>query len=386
MRSTLAVTLGALAFLTASPAVRAQLNTPAKANKFFGLFVRSYLACTSPTTSHNAPLSFGACVPSTGEGPPPATFFLHFNAGGVAVPGGTATTFLDDVPSSASVPTATSVQIPRFTTGTFPTFTGTPLAAGLTLPSQVCAISALSANQPMSACAPVHVDLVHVHANGTTTPIGGGTTTGTLITRATNGGTVGFSPNPVTVNVTGDSAIPAGDSIAMTTSVDDECSTSRTVWQAYEATATEPALVLTPCASIPVSFGAKGSCSLAGVVQVNPSKQASDIAVTARCADVRAFGGPFSGDLVLASTVRITDDFCASGVPCTRIDVPFPIPMACGISATPPLTPGRCSAKTSFNTLLPGVVVPGESANVEVGQWQVFHGTETVFTRGLFLQ
>ncbi len=38
-------------------------NHPAKANKFLILFVQAYNQCTSPTTTHNAPLAFPACTP-----------------------------------------------------------------------------------------------------------------------------------------------------------------------------------------------------------------------------------------------------------------------------------------------------------------------------------
>ncbi len=57
--------LGAVVALTYASAASADHNHPAKANKFLSLFVRSYNQCTSPTHTHNPPLAFPACDPST---------------------------------------------------------------------------------------------------------------------------------------------------------------------------------------------------------------------------------------------------------------------------------------------------------------------------------
>ena len=60
---TAALGLAATVAVVATPALAAH-NTPAKANKFLSLFVKAYNQCTSPVTTHNAPLSFGACTPT----------------------------------------------------------------------------------------------------------------------------------------------------------------------------------------------------------------------------------------------------------------------------------------------------------------------------------
>ena len=54
--------LAATVALVATPALAAH-NGPSKANKFLATFVKAYNQCTSPVTTHNAPLSFGACTP-----------------------------------------------------------------------------------------------------------------------------------------------------------------------------------------------------------------------------------------------------------------------------------------------------------------------------------
>jgi hypothetical protein len=54
--------LGLAGVAMAMPALAAH-NHPSKANKFLSLYVQSYDQCTSPSTTHNAPLAFSACTP-----------------------------------------------------------------------------------------------------------------------------------------------------------------------------------------------------------------------------------------------------------------------------------------------------------------------------------
>src|SRR5688572_7786549 len=61
------------------------------------------------------------------------SFFLHFADPPVAVPGGTASHFIDALRPTGEVPLVFEQTTPKDETTTFPTFTSTPFAAGTTL-------------------------------------------------------------------------------------------------------------------------------------------------------------------------------------------------------------------------------------------------------------
>lgn len=142
-----------------------------------------------------------------------------------------------------------------------------------------------------------------------------------------------------------------------------------------------PPLSFPACTAFPsgtLHFGAKGSAQATGAVKLNSAKQAADVQVTVKASDVRDPGNAlFSGNLTVAGILRITDHDCTTPGDCTLLDVPFPIPLPC--------TSGKCLVKTSWNTVLAGMVTPSREANVELQQLQIYNGAELEFCAGLWL-
>jgi hypothetical protein len=140
--------------------------------------------------------------------------------------------------------------------------------------------------------------------------------------------------------------------------------------------------------STSLKWGPKGQGQAKGTVKTNTLKQATDVALLSKFGDVRNQGDDsgFSGTLLVVGTIRTTDNYCVTdGQDCTAVDLPFPVSMPCGTAAVPPLAPGKCAAKTSANATVPGVVVPGQEANVELQTLQVLNGADLVFVEGLEL-
>ncbi len=112
----------------------------------------------------------------------------------------------------------------------------------------------------------------------------------------------------------------------------------------------------------------------------------------------------FAGRLVLRTTVRLTDRMNggATGDAATVQNFPLDLPVQC--NATPTAEGGSCDTTTTVNSLLPGAIVEGKRAILEIGQMRVYDpgangtgfdtgcpptcgdGDETVFMRqGLFV-
>ncbi len=110
----------------------------------------------------------------------------------------------------------------------------------------------------------------------------------------------------------------------------------------------------------------------------------------------------FAGRLVLRTSVRVTDKASGTGDAATVQTFPLDFPVQCTPTATAP--GGTCDATTSLNTLLPGAIVEGQRAIIELGQIRVYDpgpngtgfgggcppscgdGDETVFLRqGIFV-
>ena len=139
-----------------------------------------------------------------------------------------------------------------------------------------------------------------------------------------------------------------------------------------------------------LSFGPAGFGEVRAVVQLDRSKLAKDIKLRAKFLDVRTgdlgTGPGFDGSLVVVATARLTDHECDGvGNPCTPVDLPFPIPVACGSAATPPLPAGKCVTSTTSNAILPQNIKPGRRASWELSGFSVFNGVEQVFQQGLFM-
>ena len=81
------------------------------------------------------------------------------------------------------------------------------------------------------------------------------------------------------------------------------------------------------------------------------------------------------GELQARPTVRITDrdNGPDSDEPATVTDLPFPVTVPCAATANTSIG-ATCSLSTSFNSLVPGVVVANNRAIWQLGQIQVFDG------------
>jgi len=91
-----------------------------------------------------------------------------------------------------------------------------------------------------------------------------------------------------------------------------------------------------------------------------------------------ADGADYTGELQGNASLRITDHWnavAAGGGPdaATVVDIPFPVPMTCAGTAST-AEGGLCTAATSANAVVPGAVIVGKRANIEVGQVTVTDG------------
>jgi hypothetical protein len=117
----------------------------------------------------------------------------------------------------------------------------------------------------------------------------------------------------------------------------------------------------------------------------------SDVLISASISDVRckagttacgnanaADGADYTGELQGNATIRITDHWNAvapGGGPdaATVVDIPFPVPATCANTASTS-EGGLCTANTSANAVVPGSVLDGKRAIVEVGQINITDG------------
>lgn len=138
--------------------------------------------------------------------------------------------------------------------------------------------------------------------------------------------------------------------------------------------------------STALSFGPKGTCQATGKVLLNSAKQALDIPVQVKCADVHngadGTGTPFDGTLTAAAVMRLTDNNCTPPGPCTSSDTPFTFAVPCGSAAA--LPSGKCLLKTTANAAIPAQIVPGKAMSIELQQWQISQGGVVSFVSGLF--
>jgi hypothetical protein len=93
----------------------------------------------------------------------------------------------------------------------------------------------------------------------------------------------------------------------------------------------------------------------------------ADVQVTGQITDVRRKSGlaPYSGQVQLSTTVRITDRFNVTDQ-ATVQDVPFNITSAC--------TSGTCNVTTTFDAELPNVIREGKRAIWQLGSVKIFDG------------
>ena len=117
----------------------------------------------------------------------------------------------------------------------------------------------------------------------------------------------------------------------------------------------------------------------------------SDVLIQSNATDIRckagvtacgnanaADGADYTGQLQGNATIRITDHWNAVAAgggpdPATVVDIPFPVAASCANTAST-AEGGLCTASTSANAVVPGSVLDGKRAIVEVGQITVTDG------------
>lgn len=126
-----------------------------------------------------------------------------------------------------------------------------------------------------------------------------------------------------------------------------------------------------------------------------------DVSLTGTDSDIRTPAGadydPTTGtDMFAVARIRFTDHYNCSPAPCagpftqpgTGTDLDFgPVPISCvanGSAATPPGS--DCNVTTSANTVVPGSVVPGKQAVVQVFRIRINDATNVLFQQqGIFI-
>ena len=117
----------------------------------------------------------------------------------------------------------------------------------------------------------------------------------------------------------------------------------------------------------------------------------SDVLISSSISDVRckagttacgnanaADGADYTGELQGNATIRITDHWNAvapGGGPdaATVVDIPFPVAATCANTAST-AEGGLCTSNTSANAVVPGSVLDGKRAIVEIGQITITDG------------
>jgi hypothetical protein len=170
------------------------------------------------------------------------TFYLHQSASPVVVPGGSTTTFLDQIAPAGATVAAKSISVSKKAEVSFPSFIapgfGAPGVVGLDFDVTVN----LSANLSMIGCASVGATVDRVAADGSRTPLAAGKVFGVTVPQGSAGGTAGFASVVIPFSAFllcggpfGDAGIGTGESIALTISVTNACHANRTVSLAFDA-------------------------------------------------------------------------------------------------------------------------------------------------------
>jgi hypothetical protein len=101
-----------------------------------------------------------------------------------------------------------------------------------------------------------------------------------------------------------------------------------------------------------------------------------DVFLTAELTDVRNKGdlSDYTGELEAVMSLRITDRYNgpALDTPATLTDAPISFPLTC--TATGAAAGSACTANTSANAIMPGIVRDFQRAVWELGQVRVYDG------------
>jgi hypothetical protein len=161
-------------------------------------------------------------------------FFFHQSGTPVTVPGGTTNFFLDMTAPLDGTPLVDAHSLGINAAQALPTFISMPFGSGATLLPIASVLLNLSANQKMKHCARITTQLFKVDGTGALTPIGAGFVLDGDVSKGKAGGTVGFTPVRVEFQVT-DNAVPAGNGFQLNTAVENDCTTDRDVFFAYDS-------------------------------------------------------------------------------------------------------------------------------------------------------
>ena len=128
-----------------------------------------------------------------------------------------------------------------------------------------------------------------------------------------------------------------------------------------------------------VKVGAPGPPEDSDVLIVSSGTDVRCLAGVATCGAANAADGPdYTGQLQGTAQIRITDHWNAVGPaggpdPATVTDIPFPVNAGCVATASNTIG-GTCSISTGANAVVPGSVLDGKRAVVEIAQLQINDG------------
>jgi hypothetical protein len=110
----------------------------------------------------------------------------------------------------------------------------------------------------------------------------------------------------------------------------------------------------------------------------------ADVLANVSITDVRRKSdlGDYTGQLRVDQSIRITDRL---GEPATTQDAQFPVTVPCTATASTSVG-STCSLSSTFDAILPGVIVEGKRAVWELDDIRVFDGDNKPFARqGVFV-
>lgn len=120
------------------------------------------------------------------------------------------------------------------------------------------------------------------------------------------------------------------------------------------------------------TFGAKGQAKV-------QAKAKDDVSLAVKIKGLESC--PDGTVLQASASFKSTTNNCSTSSRCTTISIPnFPIPGATCVVAS-----GGCSIKTTLNTLVPGLIVPGENTAIELGTVGLSAGTVAVAVAGILV-
>jgi hypothetical protein len=138
---------------------------------------------------------------------------------------------------------------------------------------------------------------------------------------------------------------------------------------------TNGSLPLPACATVDpgvCTFGDKGSAKIA-------AKAKDDVYLSLKMGGLESC--PDGTVLQATASFKSNTNNCNLPGRCTTVTIPaFPIP-----GATCTVSKGKCSIKTSLNTLIPGAITVGKNTSIEIGSVGIVAGTAAVAAAGLLV-